>query len=316
MSEMKPKGLILSMIIEAESANYGEGIGNVASLKKMARGNGDQYTYISRQAIRFNIVEQLGEKLADVKAEGSKDKKVIQFVPNATISEYPELDFFGYMKTKRSKKSEKNYSIDSEEPTDEQMSSDNKSSKTRSAVVRISNAVSLETFKGDFDYLTNKGLADRQNENMNIAQSEIHHSYYRYTVAIDLEKIGIDEKDEISLDNFEKARRINKLLDTIIFLYRDIRGRREDLKPLFAIGGVYDIKNPVFQNMLEVKNNGVVVSLIENVLFDSIKRDTFCGLIEGKFENDNEIKEKLKSVSMPEFFVILKTKVSEYYASC
>ena len=72
---MKNKGLILTMIFEAESANYGEGIGNVASLKKMARGSGDQYTYISRQAIRYNIVEQLDEALAEVKAEGSGDKK-------------------------------------------------------------------------------------------------------------------------------------------------------------------------------------------------------------------------------------------------
>ena len=39
-----------------------------------------------------------------------------------------------------------------------------------------------------------------------------------------------------------KVNRIHKLLDTIAFLYRDIRGRREDLKPIFAIGGVYDIK--------------------------------------------------------------------------
>ena len=72
---MKAKGLNLTMIFEAESANYGEGIGNVASLKKMARGSGDQYTYISRQAIRYNIVEQLDEALAEVKAEGSGDKK-------------------------------------------------------------------------------------------------------------------------------------------------------------------------------------------------------------------------------------------------
>ena len=34
---MKAKGLNLTMIFEAESANYGEGIGNVASLEKMAR---------------------------------------------------------------------------------------------------------------------------------------------------------------------------------------------------------------------------------------------------------------------------------------
>ena len=113
---------------------------------------------------------------------------------------------------------------------------------TRSAKVRLSNAVSLETFKGDLDFLTNKGLADRRNENMNIAQSEIHHSYYRYTITADLDQIGIDEADNINLDNSEKARRVNKLLDTVSLLYRDIRGRREDLKPLFAIGGVYDIK--------------------------------------------------------------------------
>lgn len=290
---MKPKGLILSMIFEAESANYGEGIGNVASLKKMARGNGEQYTYISRQALRYNIVEQLNEPLAEVKAEGSGDKKVIQFKPEATIKDYPEIDFFGYMKTKKKE-----------------------DSATRSAKVRLSNAVSLETFKGDLDFLTNKGLADRLNVNMNIAQSEIHRSYYRYTITADLDQIGIDDGDGISIENSEKARRINKLLDTVSLLYRDIRGRREDLKPLFAIGGVYDVKNPVFQNALEVKNNMVLVSTIEGVLFDLIKKDTSCGLIEGKFSNDKEIKEKLNAISMPEFFNSLKRKVCEYYESC
>jgi CRISPR-associated protein Cst2 len=292
-NSMKPKGLILSMIFEAESANYGEGIGNVASLKKMARGNGDQYTYISRQALRYNIIEQLNEPTAEVKAEGSGDKKVIQFAPDATIKDYPEIDFFGYMKTKKGE-----------------------GSATRSAKVRLSNAISLETFKGDLDFLTNKGLADRLNENMNIAQSEIHRSYYRYTITADLDQIGIDEGDNISLENSEKARRINRLLDTISLLYRDIRGRREDLKPLFAIGGVYDVKNPVFQNALEVKDNRVIVSTIEGVLFEPIKKDTFCGLIEGKFSNDKEIKEKLNAIPMPEFFNNLKRKVSEYYESC
>lgn len=290
---MKPKGLIVSMIFEAESANYGEGIGNVASLKKMARGNGEQYTYISRQALRYNIIEQLNEPMAKVKAEGSGDKKVIQFTPDSTIEDFPELDFFGYMKTEK-----------------------NKSSATRSAKVRLSNAVSLETFKGDLDFLTNKGLADRLNENMNIAQSEIHHSYYRYTITADLDQIGIDEVDDISLESTEKARRVNRLLDTVSLLYRDIRGRREDLKPLFAIGGVYDVKNPIFQNALEVKDNKIIVSTIQGVLFDFIKKDTICGLIEGKFSNDREIKEQLNAISMPEFFNNLKRKVSEYYESC
>jgi CRISPR-associated protein Cst2 len=289
-NKMLPKGLSISIIFEAESANYGEAVGNVASLKKLVRNKGEQYTYISRQAIRYNICEQLGEEVAPVKAEGSGDKKVIQFSEEATIDKYPEIDFFGYLKTEKKT-----------------------GGKKRSAKVRLSNAISLETFKGDLDFLTNKGLADRLNENMNIAQSEIHRSYYRYTLTADLEEIGIDEVYDIEIDSDEKARRVNRLLDTVSMLYRDIRGRREDLKPLFAIGGVYDIKNPVFQNVLDVKDNRVIVSQIEGVLFDNIKKDTYCGLIEGKFDNDNEIKEQLGAVSMPEFFSILKGKVKEYY---
>ncbi|MTI48951.1 MAG: type I-B CRISPR-associated protein Cas7/Cst2/DevR [Firmicutes bacterium] len=291
-NNIKPKGLTISMIFEAESANYGESVGNVASLKKIARKKGEQYTYIARQAIRYNIVEQLGEAIAEVKAEGSGEKKVIQFDKEATIKDYPELDFFGYLKTE--KKS---------------------NGKKRSAKVRLSNAISLETFKGDLDFLTNKGLADRIGENMNIAQSEIHRSYYRYTVTVDLDQIGIDDEYDIQLDNGEKTRRIGKLLETIAFLYRDIRGRREDLKPLFAIGGVYDVKNPVFQNVLDVEDNRLKVEQIEGVLFDNIKNDTYCGLIEGKFINDNEIKEQLNTVSMPKFFSILKEKVNDYYES-
>lgn len=293
MSNLKPKGLVLSMIFEAESANYGEGVGNVAALKKMARGNGEQYTYISRQAIRYNIVEQLGENLAKVQAEGSGEKKVIQFAPNSTIEEYPEIDFFGYMKTKKGE-----------------------GSVTRSAKVRLSNAVSLETFKGDLDFLTNKGLADRLNENMNLAQSEIHHSYYRYTITADLDQIGIDEREDIRIDNKEKSRRVQKLLDTVAVLYRDIRGRREDLKPLFALGGVYDVKNPIFQNILDVKDDKVKVSAIEGVMHDFIKKDTYCGLVEGKFSNDEEIKERLNAVSMPQLFSKLKEEVKKYYEGC
>ena len=59
-NNLKAKGLTITAIFEAESANYGEAIGNVASLKKVARDNGEQYSYISRQAIRYNIIEQLG----------------------------------------------------------------------------------------------------------------------------------------------------------------------------------------------------------------------------------------------------------------
>ena len=83
---MKKKGLTFTAIFLAQSANYGEGIGNVAALKKLSRNKGEQYTYISRQAIRYNIIEQLGEEKSPVKAEGSGDKKVVQFSADTTIN--------------------------------------------------------------------------------------------------------------------------------------------------------------------------------------------------------------------------------------
>jgi CRISPR-associated protein Cst2 len=292
---MKIKGLTMSIIFEAGSANYGETIGNVASLKKLSRGKGDQYTYISRQALRYNIVNQMGIDNTEVDI----DKSVVQFAPGVTIDKYPEIDLFGYMKTSEGQ-------------------------KTRSAIVRLSHAISLETFKGDLDFLTNKGLYERYAKQENksgeikggsIAQSEIHRSYYVYTVTVDLDKVGIDENDDIKIENTEKADRIIKLLDAIRFLYRDIKGRREDLKPLFVIGGVYDIKNPIFHNALDVKNNRIDVNRIKAVLSEDIKNETRCGLVEGIFDNDNEIIDELEAVSVPKFFDVIKEEVRSYYES-
>lgn len=287
---MKNKGLTMTIIFQAESANYGESLGNVASLKKISRNNGDQYTYISRQALRYNLIEQLGEKEAPVVAEGSGDKKVIQFQADASIQDFPELDFFGYLKTEKGT-----------------------GGKKRSAKVRLSNAISLETYKGDTDFLTNKGLADRLKENMNIAQAEIHRSYYKYTVTMDLDQIGLDEVEGIELPAAEKARRVSALLDTISFLYRDIRGRREDLKPLFVIGGVYDRKNPIFENVVDLKEQVIPVAKIKGALYDEFEHKTLCGVVEEEFKNDIEIKNELHATNVPKFFKELKKSVVEYY---
>ena len=195
---------------------------------------------------------------------------------------------------------------------------------TRSAVVRLSNAISLEIYKGDLDFLTNKGLADRINQNNDIAQSEIHRSYYKYTITIDLDKIGIDEiinekKEEIiELEKEQKSERVKKLLDAISILYRDIKGRREDLKPLFVIGGVYDIKNPFFENLVDVKNENILVDKLVSGIHKIIEKDTKCGIIKEQFQNETELREKLKNKNITvqdisEVFNDLKKEIDKYY---
>lgn len=285
---MKNKGLTITMVIDAESANYGEGFNNITTLKKLTRGDGSTYTYISRQALRYNIVEQMKCNNTPVEPIGTGEKKVIQFHPDATIKDYPEIDLFGYMKTKGGD-----------------------SATTRTAVVRLSNAISLEEFEADTDFLTNMGLAKRINENNSIAQSEIHKSYYAYTLTIDLDKVGVDKDIEISEE--EKKKRIKDLLKTIQFLYRDIKGRRENLSPIFVIGGVYDRKNPFFENRIQISNNKLNVNILKDIINsdEDVKNNTKVGYIDGKFGNSNEIKEELHAEKIGEFFDELIKKVEE-----
>lgn len=132
---------------------------------------------------------------------------VAQFAADSNIKDYPEIDLFGYMKT---------------------VKGGNQS--TRSAVVRLSNAISLKPYASETDFLTNMGIARRAGVNNAIAQSEIHSSLYTYTIAIDLDRVGID--GDIAVDKKQRAARIKKLLDTIQFLYRDIKGRRENVSPV------------------------------------------------------------------------------------
>ena len=287
------KGLTMTFIFDAESANYGEGVGNVTSLKKISRDGGRAYTYISRQALRYNIINQMG--CDNTPLDLYKD--VIQFAPDATIKDYPEIDLFGYMKTI-------------------------KPIRTRPAVTRLSNAIALETFNADLDFLTNKNLLDRYNEDVskkkngsNISQSEIHKSYYSYTITIDLDKVGIDKNDKIEIENSEKAERVKKLLDAVKFLYRDIKGRRENLSPIFAIGGVYSIKNPFFENRVKCYNNMINIEAIKSVLNldKEISDNTNVGLINGIFRNNDELINELNAIDMSELFDKIKGEVDAYY---
>ncbi len=286
-------GLTMTLVFEATSANYGEGFSNITQMKFLTRGDFKQYPYISRQALRYNMVEQLHWDNTPI-----CDNGVVQFAPDASIKDYPEIDFFGYMKT--AKKSD-----------------ENGNTLKRNAVVRLSHAIGLEPFKGDMDYLTNMGLSSREKGQKNaIAQSDIQKSFYAYTISIDLDLIGIDENDGVNLASEEKAKRVCEFLNTVEFLYRDIKGRRENLAPVFVIGGVYARKNPFFMNSMAVKEKKLQLEAILDLLkIDEIKNYTHSGLTHGIFANDEEIESKLASNTVHEFFTQLQKEVKEYYES-
>lgn len=300
----KKSGLTITMIFKAQSLNYSEGIGNIAELKKLTRGNGDVYTFASRQALRYDIA-RLGNEMFNLNLQVvDKDKKTVQFSEEYTIEDSEEMDLFGYMRT-----------IGKSDDKDG-------GANVRSAVVRLSNALSLEKYKSDIEFLSNKGMADRINEHPNIANLEQHLSYYTYTVTIDLSKVGIDS--DIELSNEVKKNRVIQLLEILKVLNRNIRGREENLSPVFVIGGIYTLNSPFFLGRIALSDKKEKFELDVDMLKDAmslklgekfIKDDTRVGIVKNTFSNEDKINEMVdnKVGTVQEFFEDIESKVSEYY---
>lgn len=300
----KKSGLTITMIFKAQSLNYSEGIGNIAELKKLTRGNGDVYTFASRQALRYDIA-RLGNEMFNWNLQVvDKDKKTVQFSEKYTIEDSEEMDLFGYMRT-----------IGKSDDKDG-------GANVRSAVVRLSNALSLEKYKSDIEFLSNKGMADRIKEHPNIANLEQHLSYYTYTVTIDLSKVGID--CDIELSNEVKKNRVIQLLEILKVLNRNIRGREENLSPVFVIGGIYTLNSPFFLGRIALNDKKEKFELDVDMLKDAmnlklgeefIKDDTRVGIVKNTFSNEDKINEMVdnKVGTVQKFFEDIESKVSEYY---
>jgi len=292
----KHKGLSFTVIFRAGSLNYGEGTANISELKKFHRGNGDVYTFSSRQSLRYDMV-RLGNQFykwnLDVvdKAQG-----VVQFKADATIADSVEMDLFGYMKTRARSGASK-----------------------RSAVARLSHAVSLEPYRSDLEFLNNMGLAARIPDDANLATIEQHTSFYTYTLTIDLSRVGKD--NDVELDDEEKANRVNQLLEVTKFLNREIRGRQENLAPLFIIGGIYPIPNPFFQGRISLVENdhknlnlAPIIDTLETTVFGhSVKDSTKIGYVKGTFQNEDKITEMDQCTTVDEFYTDLIDQVNNYY---
>ena len=297
-------GLTITMIFKAQSLSYGEGIGNISELKKLSRGDGSTYTFASRQALRYDMA-RLGNKMFGWNLKVvDKSKGTVQFKDELSIRDSEEMDLFGYMKT--SKKTDNTEG----------------GSNIRSAAVKLSNAISLEEYKSDMDFLNNKGLADRINEFPNLANVEQHLSYYTYTVTIDLDKIGVD--GNIILDNATRKERVIQLLEILKVLNREIRGREENLSPVFVVGGVYTLNSPFFLGRIQLKGKDGEYSLDTQMIKDTmclklgdniIEDDTKIGILRNSLKNEKEIEEIFegKVMNIQDFFEYLENKVSEYY---
>ncbi|WP_252226532.1 MULTISPECIES: type I-B CRISPR-associated protein Cas7/Cst2/DevR [unclassified Clostridium] len=297
--------------VNLASLNGSEGMGgNIIPIKKIIDNQGEEYAYISGQAQRRYLKEtlrQLGERISAVNEEGNPnflelndkiyDKKKEKFDDKQLMyKEFCDLDLFGYMLPKGGR---------------------------RWSPVKVSPMVSIQPYKGYYDYLTRKQyVKDESKKSGNIVQVEIDTlNYMRGNIIIDLKNIGNEVNEytyEITpmLSEKEKINRINTLIDAIRFLNGGAKQSRnlEDISPKFVVIAKQKTGNPFLLNSIYVdKYNSLDFKSIIDEIRDnkSVIDKIIVGISRNIFSNEKEIEEgflsaDIKICSITEAFDFIK----------
>lgn len=288
---MHAKCLTITYLTKASYASLNgadKEVDNISSIKKIQAADGSTYPYKSSQAIRRDLREQLavlGEKLSEaVEAKQAKGAATTQGQPQEFIDD----DLFGFMLA-------------------------DKETIKRTSPVRVSPLISLDPYRGELDFATNY-MGVKTGGTPNIFESEIHSGFYRGTILIELDRVGVaDAKTyKLDLDNTEKKRRVSVLLDAIQNLWGVGRQSRflADISPKFICAALLTVKNPIFLECLKVNDGMVDLPLIESTIkdFSAVLKDTVLGERKGFFSKDTP-----QALPMNDAFAKMKSWLDEVY---
>lgn len=292
---MKNKALTLTIIANMTS-NYGEGLGNIGSVQKVYR-NGKSYAIRSRESMKNAIMVQSGlyDDL-EVQVDKSVNQKAVSKDINASNNRALEG---GYMNTSNG-------------------------TKIRKSSFYLTDAISFNSFVNETRFHNNLYLAQTYAKKTGISvqdkakeaglmpyQYEYDKSLKKYSITIDLDRIGVDENYNAEANSEEKIYRVNALLDTIKTLTMVVRGNLDNAEPVLIVGGIGDRKTHYFDNVVQMEN-------LRLKLGDDLKKKLSegykLGLLEGyNFENEDQIKSELNPISIENFFDNLYEEVRAYY---
>lgn len=284
--------------VNVASLNGGEGSGgNITVMKKISNANGDEFAYVSGQALRRYLKEtlmQLEEKISSVDEKGNptfldKDKngketfldlnkKIDADILNKMYKSVCDLDLFGYMLPQGGR---------------------------RWSPVKVSPLVSLLPYKGEYDYLTRKQKTEDESKSGNIVQVEIDtKNFMRGNIMVNVSHIG-NEINEYTyevkkiLSDEEKNKRLNVLLDAIKSFNGGAKQARnlEDIAPKFIVISKQKTGNPFLLNALSVDNNdNINIENIKEALDDNTTEQYTIGIAKGIFANEQEIRDIFPNV--------------------
>ena len=281
--------------VNVASLNGGEGTGgNVTVMKKIANAKGDEFAYVSGQALRRYMKEtllQLGARITEVDEKGQPtfrdekgktvdlDKKLKEY-QEVAFKKFVDLDLFGYMFPNGGR---------------------------RWSPVKVTPLISILPYKGEYDYLTRKQKPKKEGaKSGNIVQVEIDTmNFMRGNIMVNADHIG-NEVDEYTyelkeiLSEEEKIERLNIFLEAIKNFNGGAKQARnlEDISPKFVIIAKQKTGNPFLLNSLDVDSDGNInIENIKEAIDDNTVERLTIGISKGIFANEDEIKTIFKNVT-------------------
>lgn len=298
------RALTLTVVAHMTS-NYGEGLGNIASVQKVFK-DGKTYSMRSRESLKYSLMTQSG-MYEDLRAvSNGATQKLVDGENNVSNTRALEG---GYMNTA--------VKIGKDTLT-----------KIRNSSFYLTDAISVEPLTINGRFHNNLGLATAfandkshkeelnvQNNAKEVGLMPYQYEYDKglkvYSFTIDLDMVGKDENFKVEASTEEKSKRVEMLLEGIENLSLIVKGNLDNAEPLLIVGGLSNRMTHYFENVVKIKENKLQIT---EDFMERVNSGYKVGLLNGEnLDNEEEIKDKLNSVSMLKFFNDLKKDVKANY---
>jgi len=291
-----------------------ENVGNIVTIKKISDYNGNEYAYISWQALRRYMKETL--KIAGETISSIDKKWNPYYLPEENDNEIKKWFDAQLWKNKEKINSKEEFIKLLWKVFEKYIDLDLfwfmfPNGERRWSPVKVSPAVSIFPWKGETDFLTRKQLVEWwSNKSENIVNIEIDsNNFMKGVIIIDKDLVWSWEDEYTNqrtdiLSAEKKKKRIDKLLEAIKNLtWWSAQSRNlEDISPAFAIIIEQEYWNPFLLNVLKVDRNWNINidEIIETLKDNWIKNGKYI-LKKWIFTNEKDVKEKLEWIWFTKF---------------
>ena len=294
---MKCIGVVWLSQTDLTNLNAGEGEANLIDIKKYKK-NGVEYPYVSGQAMRYYFKEAIRRNL----------DRGYMCVPNdkgetcGNIKECVGCDLFGFMTT--IKKGTIIPGYPEGHPG---------GAVTRVSPVKISPAMGLLPFEDNtvVDFLTRRHRMEEGEMRGDIVNVEIGVNLYKCGFAIDIARVGGEEKVnektrsveiDYYVDDHTRKNRVSKVIEMLRYLSDYSKQARllTDFTPdviLIAFQNVYSHR---IQKAFKLSDGRLDLERTEAVIKDikEYSSKMVAGILPGVVENDDEIRSKLEELNV------------------